>query len=165
MNTMPTSTSYEEQLNFDQTEGDGLLVFSISELSDREENTLSEEDANKTLWSYPQHKNTESNFTESYITQSNATGSSGRKESINTGCNGPNKAVNKPYQSFLCIICQKNCKSRSQLKRHSVAHTGDKPYQCKLCLRKFFYRYKLRQHSNGLCTGIIEEKELNENYG
>lgn len=49
-------------------------------------------------------------------------------------------------QSFICHICGKDKKCRSQLARHVIIHTGERPYACDLCSARFNRCGNLQQH-------------------
>lgn len=49
-------------------------------------------------------------------------------------------------QSFVCHICGKDKKCRSQLARHVIIHTGERPYACDLCSARFNRCGNLQQH-------------------
>uniref|UniRef100_A0A3P8WNG3 Zinc finger protein 708-like n=1 Tax=Cynoglossus semilaevis TaxID=244447 RepID=A0A3P8WNG3_CYNSE len=49
-------------------------------------------------------------------------------------------------QSFVCHICGKDKKCRSQLDRHVIIHTGERPFACDLCPARFNRRGNLQQH-------------------
>lgn len=52
----------------------------------------------------------------------------------------------RPPQSFICHICGKDKKCRSQLARHIIIHTGERPYACDLCSARFNRQGNLQQH-------------------
>lgn len=52
----------------------------------------------------------------------------------------------RPLQSFTCHICGKDKKCRSQLARHVIIHTGERPFACDLCSARFNRRGNLQQH-------------------
>ncbi|GAA6234202.1 zinc finger protein 708-like [Lates japonicus] len=52
----------------------------------------------------------------------------------------------RPPQSFVCHICGKDKKCRSQLARHVIIHTGERPFACDLCAARFNRRGNLQQH-------------------
>ncbi|XP_071340347.1 zinc finger protein ZFP2-like [Trachinotus anak] len=49
-------------------------------------------------------------------------------------------------QSFVCHICGKDKKCRSQLARHVIIHTGERPFACDLCAARFNRSGNLQQH-------------------
>ncbi|XP_054479132.1 zinc finger protein 497-like [Anoplopoma fimbria] len=52
----------------------------------------------------------------------------------------------RPPQTFVCHICGKDKKCRSQLARHVIIHTGERPFACDLCAAGFNRRGNLQQH-------------------
>lgn len=52
----------------------------------------------------------------------------------------------RPPQSFVCHICGKDKKCRSQLARHVIIHTGERPFACDLCPARFNRHGNLQQH-------------------
>lgn len=52
----------------------------------------------------------------------------------------------RPPQSFVCHICGKDKKCRSQLARHVIIHTGERPFACELCPARFNRSGNLQQH-------------------
>ncbi|XP_060949877.1 endothelial zinc finger protein induced by tumor necrosis factor alpha-like [Limanda limanda] len=52
----------------------------------------------------------------------------------------------RPPQSFICHICGKDKKCRSQLDRHVIIHTGERPFACGLCSARFNRSGNLQQH-------------------
>ncbi|XP_044032122.1 zinc finger protein 436-like [Siniperca chuatsi] len=63
-------------------------------------------------------------------------------------------------QSFICHICGKDKKCRSQLARHVIIHTGERPFACDLCAARFNRRGNLQQHRkrmHGVGTAPAEE--------
>ncbi|XP_053717176.1 zinc finger protein 83-like [Synchiropus splendidus] len=49
-------------------------------------------------------------------------------------------------ENFVCHICGKDKKCRSQLARHVIVHTGERPFACDLCSARFNRRGNLQQH-------------------
>ncbi|XP_021168972.2 zinc finger protein 436 isoform X2 [Fundulus heteroclitus] len=49
-------------------------------------------------------------------------------------------------QTYVCHICGKDKKCRSQLARHVIIHTGERPFTCDLCPARFNRRGNLQQH-------------------
>ncbi|XP_057680425.1 zinc finger protein 616-like [Corythoichthys intestinalis] len=52
----------------------------------------------------------------------------------------------RPPQNFVCHVCGEDKKCRSQLARHVIIHTGERPFACDLCSARFNRRGNLRQH-------------------
>jgi KRAB domain-containing zinc finger protein len=60
----------------------------------------------------------------------------------------------QPY--FKCSTCGKTFKHRSSLIEHQFVHTGERPYNCPYCVRKFrlfaSLKYHMRTHTDQLYT-------------
>uniref|UniRef100_G3N875 C2H2-type domain-containing protein n=1 Tax=Gasterosteus aculeatus TaxID=69293 RepID=G3N875_GASAC len=52
----------------------------------------------------------------------------------------------RPPQTFVCHICGKDKKCRSQLARHVIIHSGERPFACDLCAARFNRSGNLQQH-------------------
>ncbi|KAM8822544.1 zinc finger X-chromosomal protein-like isoform 2-T2 [Spinachia spinachia] len=52
----------------------------------------------------------------------------------------------RPPQNFVCHICGKDKKCRSQLARHVIIHSGERPFACDLCAASFNRSGNLQQH-------------------
>lgn len=66
----------------------------------------------------------------------------------------------RPPQTFICHICGKDKKCRSQLARHVIIHTGERPFACDLCTARFNRRGNLQQHKkrmHGVGKAPVEE--------
>ncbi|KAM9332401.1 zinc finger Y-chromosomal protein-like [Pholidichthys leucotaenia] len=61
-------------------------------------------------------------------------------------------------QSFVCHICGKDKKCRSQLARHVIIHTGERPFACDLCPARFNRSGNLQQHRKRM-HGIGKEPD------
>ena len=51
------------------------------------------------------------------------------------------------FAPFICNVCDKGCIARSDLERHEMIHTGDKPFKCELCYKVYATSYRLKRHS------------------
>ena len=72
-------------------------------------------------------------------------GFSGRDEH----CSELSKAGN-----HACDKCGKTFSRRWDLNRHRVVHTGERPYQCKLCWKRFNQKSNLRCH---MATHLVQQ--------
>ena len=63
------------------------------------------------------------------------------------------KSVHKPVRDFVCNICSAPFKRLSELKRHIILHTSDKPFECKICGETFKHREAGRRHSKAAHPG------------
>ena len=54
--------------------------------------------------------------------------------------------IHKKSKSFNCIACEYSCHNKGALKNHEVIHTGQKPYECMDCDKKFAWKQDLAEH-------------------
>ncbi|KAG5320665.1 ZN782 protein, partial [Pseudoatta argentina] len=47
---------------------------------------------------------------------------------------------------FFCMVCEKDCKSRRELRTHVKTHTGEFPYSCFLCKKAYNRKRYLKRH-------------------
>ena len=47
---------------------------------------------------------------------------------------------------FMCSVCLRTFIKQSDLRRHVMTHTGEKPFECTLCNKKFTRKSNLKVH-------------------
>ena len=47
---------------------------------------------------------------------------------------------------YQCKICSKSFKRKDHLTTHMMTHTGDKPYKCSICDKSFAHKSNLKNH-------------------
>lgn len=50
------------------------------------------------------------------------------------------------FYSFMCDICGKKCRRNRDLEYHMNEHTGEKPYKCRFCNRRFVHEDEATTH-------------------
>ncbi|CAG0920321.1 unnamed protein product [Notodromas monacha] len=76
--------------------------------------------------------------------------------------------VGKTYNNwtmYFCSLCPYQSRIKSHLWRHSVKHTGQKPFVCALCLKAFSRRDNLKQHMNYKHPGYDLEPKRDARQG
>ena len=56
------------------------------------------------------------------------------------------QTANRLAQRIKCTLCEKSYKHRDDLKVHLLWHSGQRPYECNVCSKKFYSRKILRRH-------------------
>ena len=56
----------------------------------------------------------------------------------------------KDRWTFPCVECDKSFTSKSSLKRHSLQHTGESPFKCKFCEKRFKQGVHARVHEKSV---------------
>lgn len=49
---------------------------------------------------------------------------------------------------YLCNLCGRGVASQAELERHNLTHTGEKPYHCEKCDKKYRTKAMLRTHDS-----------------
>ena len=57
-----------------------------------------------------------------------------------------NSSSNSSKLRHECAYCGKRFPTPSKLQRHSLSHTGEKPFSCNVCMKKFSQMAHLRNH-------------------
>ncbi len=88
------------------------------------------------------------------------------KENSSSVCNGAD-AANPPKvkKRFTCQVCQKTFGWTTDLKRHLLIHTGERPFKCHMCLATFTRNFLLQKHKSKIhqCLTPNEVSQLNNN--
>ena len=54
--------------------------------------------------------------------------------------------IHSGEEPYQCDICMKKFSRNSHLSRHQIIHTGEKPFKCDVCMKKFSQRSSLTVH-------------------
>lgn len=76
-------------------------------------------------------------------------------------CNSTESATKK--KRFSCHICQKTFGWTTDLKRHILIHTGERPFKCTMCFATFTRNFLLQKHKTKIhqCLSPNEVSQLN----
>ncbi|GFN94744.1 Zinc finger protein 1 [Plakobranchus ocellatus] len=76
-----------------------------------------------------------------------------KKEDTETAAEKAEK--DKVFRKFLCDVCNKAFKQRHHLTEHKRLHSGEKPFRCTFCDKRFSHSGSYSQHMKYRCK-IIE---------
>ena len=57
---------------------------------------------------------------------------------------------------FLCVECNYTSTNKSHFTRHTMRHTGERPYMCTLCGKGFITGHHLRYHLSNVHKKDLE---------
>jgi len=79
-------------------------------------------------------------------------------------CNAAGVAA-KPKKRHACHLCPKTFGWTTDLKRHLLIHTGERPFKCTLCNATFTRNFLLQKHKTKIhqCLSPTEVSQLNNN--
>lgn len=60
--------------------------------------------------------------------------------------NNPVKTVTKQGRIHQCQLCQYSTYNSGHLKRHTLTHTGERPFVCPVCSQRFTLKENLKKH-------------------
>lgn len=60
----------------------------------------------------------------------------------------PKETTSDPQKLVECTLCKFTCKRPSHLKRHMIAHTGDRPWKCQHCPKQFAQKTDFNRHQS-----------------
>ncbi|CAG0891315.1 unnamed protein product [Cyprideis torosa] len=69
-----------------------------------------------------------------------------------SGCRNERKKLKSTLGRLQCEICGKGFGTKQRLKYHSVIHTGEKPYECPVCFKKFAFLSAMLGHRKSVHT-------------
>ncbi|XP_028272028.1 zinc finger protein 62 homolog isoform X2 [Parambassis ranga] len=69
--------------------------------------------------------------------------------------------LSKRRKRFTCPHCDKQFKFRHRFKQHMLFHTGEKPFHCNMCPRKFHISQALKTHIKRIHRGPMSYSDTN----
>jgi uncharacterized Zn-finger protein len=66
---------------------------------------------------------------------------------------------------IICLFCMRKFWSAEDLRRHVRTHTGEKPYECDICHRKFTLKHSMLRHRKKHDSGVSSGGEDSDSEG
>ncbi|XP_073346314.1 uncharacterized protein [Pagrus major] len=62
--------------------------------------------------------------------------------------------------SKTCPTCGKTYSRASDMRRHQITHTGERPFQCSQCKKSFQFQYDLKRHELNVCRITVPQPQI-----